>query len=50
MSTPAFVGRFGAFSLDVGQFRLRRDGRTVKLERQAMELLILLVERRCQLV
>jgi DNA-binding winged helix-turn-helix (wHTH) protein len=50
MSTPAFVGRFGAFSLDVGQFELCRNGRTVKLERQAMELLVLLVERRGQLV
>jgi TolB-like protein/Tfp pilus assembly protein PilF len=50
MFTPAFVGRFGAFSLDVGQFELRRNGRTVKLERQAMELLILLVERHGQLV
>jgi TolB-like protein/Flp pilus assembly protein TadD len=50
MSQPTFVGRFGAFSLDAGQFELRRDGRTVKLERQAMELLILLVERRGRLV
>jgi DNA-binding winged helix-turn-helix (wHTH) protein len=50
MPTPPLVARFGPFSLDVGQFELRRDGRTVKLERQAMELLILLVERRGQLV
>ena len=50
MSTPAFVGRFGAFSLDVGQYELRREGRKVKLERQPMELLVLLVERRGQLV
>ena len=50
MSQPTFVGRFGAFSLDAGQFELRRDGRTVKLERQTMELLILLVERRGRLV
>ncbi len=50
MSTPAFAGRFGTFSLDASQFELRRDGRTVKLERQTMELLILLVERRGRLV
>jgi Transcriptional regulatory protein, C terminal len=50
MSTPALFCRFGAFSLDVGQFELRRGGRTVRLERQAVELLILLVERRGQLV
>lgn len=50
MSTPPAVARFGAFALDIGQFELRRDGRVVKLERQAMDLLILLVERHGQLV
>src|SRR5712692_8156255 len=42
--------RFGDFVLDVGGFELRRKGRAVRLERQPMDLLILLVERRRQLV
>ena len=36
--------------LDVGAYTLRRDGRVIRLERQPMDLLILLVERRGQLV
>lgn len=36
--------------LDVGAYTLQRDGRVIRLERQPMELLILLVERRGQLV
>ncbi len=36
--------------LDLGRYELRRLGRRVKLERQPMELLIFLVERREQLV
>jgi TolB-like protein/Flp pilus assembly protein TadD len=42
--------RFGEFELDVAAYELRRAGRPVRLERQAMELLILLVQRRGQLV
>jgi TolB-like protein/DNA-binding winged helix-turn-helix (wHTH) protein/Flp pilus assembly protein TadD len=42
--------RFGDFTLDVAAYQLRRDGRPVKLGRQPMELLLLLVERRGQLV
>src|SRR5687767_5206666 len=42
--------RFADFELDVGAYQLRRAGRPVKLGRQPMELLILLVERRGQLV
>jgi TolB-like protein/DNA-binding winged helix-turn-helix (wHTH) protein/Tfp pilus assembly protein PilF len=42
--------RFGEFVLDVSAYQLRRDGRPVKLGRQPMDLLILLVERRGQLV
>jgi TolB-like protein/DNA-binding winged helix-turn-helix (wHTH) protein len=42
--------RFGEFELDLAAYQLRRDGRPVKLGRQPMELLILLVERRGQLV
>jgi DNA-binding winged helix-turn-helix (wHTH) protein len=36
--------------LDVGAYTLSRGGRVIRLERQPMELLILLVERRGQLV
>ena len=42
--------RFGEFALDVAAYQLRRDGRPVKLGRQPMDLLLLLVERRGQLV
>ena len=42
--------RFGEFTLDIAAYQLRRDGRPVKLGRQPMDLLILLVERRGQLV
>ena len=36
--------------LDLGRYELRRLGRRVKLEKKPMELLILLVSRREQLV
>jgi TolB-like protein/DNA-binding winged helix-turn-helix (wHTH) protein/Flp pilus assembly protein TadD len=36
--------------LDVGAYTLRRNGRVIRLERQPMELLILLVQRSGQLV
>ncbi len=42
--------RFGDFTLDVAAYQLRRDGRAIKLGRQPMDLLLLLVERRGQLV
>jgi DNA-binding winged helix-turn-helix (wHTH) protein len=42
--------RFHGFELDVPAYELRRDGQPVRLERQPMDLLILLVERRRQLV
>jgi len=42
--------RFGDFQLDVGAYELRRRGRPVRLERRPMDLLILLIERRLQLV
>jgi DNA-binding winged helix-turn-helix (wHTH) protein/TolB-like protein/Flp pilus assembly protein TadD len=42
--------RFGDFELDRAAYQLRRRGRPVKLGRQPMELLILLVESRGQLV
>jgi TolB-like protein/DNA-binding winged helix-turn-helix (wHTH) protein/Flp pilus assembly protein TadD len=47
--TPAVV-RFGEFELDLGGYELRRNGRRVKLGRQPMDLLILLVRRPRQLV
>jgi TolB-like protein/DNA-binding winged helix-turn-helix (wHTH) protein/Flp pilus assembly protein TadD len=42
--------RFGDFALDVSAFELRRHGRPVKLGRQVMDLLILLVESRGHLL
>jgi len=42
--------RFGNFELDVSAYELRRSGQPVHLERQPMDLLILLVERHGQLV
>ena len=42
--------RFGDFVLDIGAYELRDKGRVVRLERQPMDVLILLVERRGQLV
>src|SRR4249920_1511046 len=44
------VLRFGDFELDLAAYDLRRRGRPVKLGRQPMDLLILLVERRGHLV
>lgn len=42
--------RFGDFALDVSAYELRCHGRSVRLERRPMDLLILLLERRGQLV
>ena len=42
--------RFREFELDILAYELRRSGQPVHLERQPMDLLILLVERRRQLV
>jgi DNA-binding winged helix-turn-helix (wHTH) protein/predicted Zn-dependent protease len=42
--------RFEDFELDPRAYQLRRSGRTLKLERIPMEVLLLLVERRGQLV
>jgi TolB-like protein/DNA-binding winged helix-turn-helix (wHTH) protein/Flp pilus assembly protein TadD len=43
--------RFGEdFELDPGAYRLRRSGRVLKLERIPMEVLLLLVERRGEMV
>lgn len=52
MHTPAVrdTFRFGEFELDVGAYCVRYEGRRLKLGKQPMDLLILLVERRGQLV
>jgi len=42
--------RFGPFELDVRAYQLRLEGRAIRLERRPMDLLILLVERRGELV
>jgi TolB-like protein/DNA-binding winged helix-turn-helix (wHTH) protein len=42
--------RFGEFELDAASYELHRSGRLVRLERQPMDLLILLVRRPGQLV
>src|SRR5262249_26547038 len=48
--TPSRAVCFGKFVLDVSAYDLRWKGRSIKLERRPMELLILLVERRGELV
>lgn len=47
---PSRAFRFGGFVLDVSAFELRRQGRRIKIERRPMELLMLLVDRRGELV
>jgi len=42
--------KFGEFELDISAYELRRSGQPVHLERQPMDLLILLVERHRELV
>ena len=49
-SEPRTTVRFGDFVLDGAAYELRRDGRRVRLERQPMDLLVLLVARRGELV
>jgi TolB-like protein/Flp pilus assembly protein TadD len=50
MSDAGQTFRFRGFELDVAAYELRRHGRPVRLERRGMDLLILFVERRRQLV
>ncbi len=50
MSESREAFRFGDFELDVAAYELRRNGRAVRLERHPMDLLLLLVERRNDLV
>ena len=47
---PREIFRFGDFELDVAAYELRRNGRAVKLGRQPMDLLILLVTNQGKLV
>jgi TolB-like protein/DNA-binding winged helix-turn-helix (wHTH) protein/Tfp pilus assembly protein PilF len=47
---PITIFEFGDFRLDCTRFELLRDGRSIKLERKPMELLILLAEREGELV
>src|SRR5581483_5085117 len=42
--------QFGDFSLDQSRYQLQRGDRPVRLEKLPMELLILLVERRGELI
>jgi TolB-like protein len=44
------IHRFGDFELDVSAYALRWHGRRVRIERRPMDLLMLLVERRGELV
>ncbi|HEY4053476.1 MAG TPA: winged helix-turn-helix domain-containing protein [Terriglobales bacterium] len=46
----AQIFHFGDFTLDQSRYRLQRGERILRLERQPMELLFLLVERRGELV
>ena len=47
---PREIVRFAHFELDTAAYELRRKGRPIRLERQPMDLLILLVTRRGELV
>jgi TolB-like protein/DNA-binding winged helix-turn-helix (wHTH) protein/Tfp pilus assembly protein PilF len=47
---PAVVYRFGKFTFDVGVGELRRDGATVHLQPQPLELLLALLRRPGQIV
>ena len=46
---PPAIFQFGEFRLDCGRFELLRHGRSLKLERKPLELLILLAEKNGQL-
>ena len=47
---PSETLRFADFELNLRAYELRRDGRSVRIERLPMDLLIMLVERRGDLV
>jgi len=48
--STADVFHFGEFTLDQSRYQLQRGGRTLPLEKRPMELLLLLVEKRGELV
>ena len=50
MSNSRETFRFRDFELDVAAYELRRNGRPIRLERQPMDVLIMLIERRGMLV
>jgi TolB-like protein/DNA-binding winged helix-turn-helix (wHTH) protein/Flp pilus assembly protein TadD len=50
MATTGGTFRFGDFALDLSAYELRRQGRVVRVERRPMDLLVLLIQRRGQLV
>lgn len=50
MKTAPALLRFGEFELDAGNFMLRRRGQSVRIERTALELLLLLTERPAELI
>src|SRR3569833_710461 len=47
---PGPILRFDDTELDVGRYEIRRNGRTLRLERLPMDLLILLASRQGELV
>ena len=47
---PAEIIRFDEFHLDIGRYQLRRGERVIKLEKNPMELLILLAQNQGRLV
>ena len=47
---PGPVFQFGDFELDCARFQLSRNGRALRIERKPMELLIVLVSRKGELV
>ena len=47
---PPRAFRFGGYVLDLSAYELRKQGRSVRIERRPMELLMLLVDRRGELV
>jgi len=49
-SSAAATYRFGEFEVDVAAYELRREGQRLPLARQPMDLLLLLLERRQELV
>src|SRR5580692_3335638 len=46
----ALIFEFGEFKLDCGRFELSRNGRSLRIERKPLELLILLAQSNGQLV